>query len=122
MSAFGDQIAGFTRRVETKSKAVFVGVATEVQRSVVNGSPLTGAAGQPVDTGRLKASFIGEFKSATEWELTTDVPYAPAIEDGVGQFGPLTLRSETGGFHSVKLTAANFDRIVEHVVAQQEPS
>jgi hypothetical protein len=85
----------------------------EVQRSVVLGSAITGAPGQPVDTGNLKASWIGEFESATAWALTTKTEYAPFIENGENAYGPFTLRSEVGGFHSVKLTRAGWGRIVD---------
>lgn len=114
--SFSDGINGFTRKLVTKSKADFVSVCGEVQRSVVHGSELTGAPGQPVHTGRLKASWIGEFKDEKTFELTTDVPYAPIIEDNARG---AQLRSAVGGFHSVALTEAGFPAIVAHVAAQQ---
>lgn len=85
----------------------------EVQRSVVLGSEVTGAPGQPVDEGILRGSWIGEFDSSTSWMLSTNVEYAVYIEDGGNDLGPFTLQSEVGGFHSVKLTRSNWDRIVE---------
>lgn len=113
--SFSDQVKGFTAKVDAKNKRVFVGVCTEVQRSVVEGSEITGAPGQPVDSGRLRASWIGEFVDEKTFELTTDVPYAPIIEDNARG---AQLRSSTGGFHSVKLTQAGFNNIVGHVVAE----
>lgn len=115
MTTFRDRLNGVTMRIHARNRAVFVGVATEVQRSVVFGSEITGAPGQPVDTGALRASWIPEFISPTEWQTTTKLEYAEGIENGVGAHGPLTLRSAVGGFHSVALTRAGFGRIVEHV-------
>jgi hypothetical protein len=113
--SFADQVRSFAVKVEAQSKGVIAEAATEVQRSIVFGSEITGAPGQPVQTGNLRDSWIPEFVSPTEWHTSTDVEYAPPIEDGVGEFGPLTLRSTTGGFHSVAATRANFDRIVAYV-------
>jgi hypothetical protein len=102
-------------RLRTTSKALFVGTTTEVQRSIVEGSEITGAPGQPVDTGALKASWIPEFVSESEWQTTTNLDYAPIIEDNLRG---ATLRSPVGGFHSVKRTVAGFPRIVEHVARE----
>ncbi len=116
MGGFRDGIAGFSARVETTSKRVFAGVCAEVQRSVVDGSEITNAPGQPVDTGRLKASWIGEFVSDHEFQLTSDVPYAEAIETNARG---AQLRSSVGGFHSLALTEAGFPAIVATVVARE---
>ena len=114
--SFRDGIAGFSVKVETKSRRVFAGVCAEVQRSVVDGSEITNAPGQPVDTGRLKASWIGEFKDEHTFELTTDVPYAEVIETNARG---AQLRSSVGGFHSVALTKAGFPAIVATVVDRE---
>ena len=96
-------------------KEVLLGVGTEALRSIQEGSELTGAPGQPVDTGALRASWqlIPRADSLT---IGTNVVYAEAIEDGIGKYGPLVLRSQVGGFHSVAQTVANMDRIVAAVV------
>lgn len=114
--SFRDGVAGFSAKVETKSKRVFAGVCAEVQRSVVNGSEITGAPGQPVASGRLKASWIGEFVDEHRFELTTDVPYAEIIETNARG---AELRSSVGGFHSLSLTQAGFGAIVAHVVQRE---
>lgn len=85
----------------------------EVRRSVVFGSELTGAPGQPVQTSDLRTSWIGTRISVGVQELTTAMSYAEYIEDGGNDLGAFTLRSEVGGFHSVKLTVAAWDKIVE---------
>lgn len=112
MSEFSEQVRRWTRQTTTRSREVFVNVANHVHRSVQTGSETTGAPGQPVDTGALRNSWQLTFES-TEALISTGLVYAPPIEDGVGPHGPLTLRSEVGGFHSVALTRAGFDRIVE---------
>jgi hypothetical protein len=97
------------------ARAIFLGVATEAQRSIVEGSELTGAPGQPVDVGYLKGSWSPPVIDGSTATIGTNAEYAEAIEDGIGKYGPLTLRSQVGGFHSVALTIAGMDRIVEHV-------
>lgn len=111
--SFADDLHRFSLTTEDRLNGVFVGVASEVQRSVVEGSELTGAPGQPVDTGNLRTSWHLDFADEATAEISTNVEYAPAIEDGVGPHGPMTLRSAVGGFHSVAQTVNNFDKIVE---------
>ena len=113
--SFERDLESFTSKVERLTKDAFVDATVEVRRSIVEGSTLTGAPGQPVDTGALKASFVDNFTGPTSWQITTNMEYAPPIEDGVGRFGPITLRSSVGGFHSVALTVAGWQRIVDHV-------
>jgi hypothetical protein len=113
--AFRDGINGFIRRVEARHRSVFVGVCTAVHDSIVNGSAVTGAPGQPVDSGNLKASWVPEFVDANTFQTTTNVEYAPIIEHNLRG---ATLRSSVGGFHSVALTVAGFDRIVASEVAK----
>jgi hypothetical protein len=112
--------AASARHQETVRRA-FLRATEEVQRSVVEGSELTGAPGQPVDLGYLKGSFIPDFVSPLRWRLTTNAAYAPSIEDGVSYAHggtPLTLRSPVGGFHSVKLTKAGWPRIVAQIASE----
>lgn len=117
-TSFGDQLREWTATVRAREQAVFVGVVEEVRRSIVEGSEITGAPGQPVDTGTLKASWIVDRPDATTATIATNVEYAPYIEDGGNSRGPFTLRSAVGGFHSVAQTAANIDRIVDVVTAR----
>lgn len=102
-------------KVEANLHLIFLNTATAVRDSVVEGSPVTGAPGQPVDTGNLKSSWQLGFPEPGVAEISTHVEYAPAIEEGVGPHGPMTLRSQVGGFHSVALTRSNFDKLVEDV-------
>lgn len=102
------------REMEQRARAVFLGTAAHLERSIKDGSSLTGAPGQPVQTGNLKRSWQTTFPSQDVAEIATNVIYAPGIEDGVSlKTGKaLTLRSPEGGFHSVKLTVAGFEKIV----------
>lgn len=117
--SFADELTRFAEDTERKTHEVFVSTASAVHSSIVNGDLRTGAPGQPVDTGNLKSSFQLEFESPTVAKISTNVPYAQSIEDGVSYAHgetPLTLRSAVGGFHSVARTAANFDRILDDEV------
>jgi hypothetical protein len=140
--SFADDLKRFELKTSQKSQRAFVGIATAVKGSVVDGSPVTAAPGQPVDTGYLKASWILGFPSATLAEITTNVAYAPYIESRIradfdpkgvtgrygvkgGQIGPALpggstkrRKSVVGGSHSVKLTVAGFERLVDRVVAR----
>jgi hypothetical protein len=132
VGSFRSDVRRFQRVVETRSKAVFVRIAQELRRSIVEGSELTGAPGQPVDTGALKASWVGEFLTAWIWQLTTNIIYAWQIEHGLryatrgnvsgSTLQRLTLRSSVGGWHSVALTLVGFPAIVSYALAQERGS
>jgi hypothetical protein len=117
---FSDDLDRFLADLERRRRDLFVGVATETLRSIQEGSPLTGAPGQPVDTGNLRASWQLLFESETTALIQTNVIYAPGIEEGLSMTTGqrLVQRSPVGGFHSVKMTRAGFQRIVA-AVAQE---
>lgn len=92
--------------------------------SIKYGSTLTGAPGQPVDEGRLLNSWQMEREGKDVIVIGTPEEYAIPIEDGIQAPytrkdgtqvtpGPIVFRSEVGGAHSVALTVAGFDNIVE---------
>lgn len=110
-----------TAHVATVLRQHFVGVVLEAHRSIKEGSELTGASGQPVQTGALRNSWVFEFPTQDSARISTNIEYAQPIEDGVGRFGPLTLRSAVGGFHSIAMTVANIDRIVQAVKRRTMP-
>jgi len=118
MGSFADAVNRFTLTVEARNGALFTGCVEEVARSIVLGSEITGAPGQPVQTGALRASWQTVFESPTRAVIGTNMAYAEAIEDGVGPYGPLTLRSTVGGFHSAKMTIAAWGRIQAAVAAR----
>jgi hypothetical protein len=81
--SFADDVRRFAAKVEAKQREVFVNVASHAHESIVNGSPVTGAPGQPVDTGNLRNSWQLTFPDANTAEITTNVDYAQPVEDNV---------------------------------------
>jgi hypothetical protein len=127
--SFKSDLLGFSVKIQRMERDVFVGVTEEVHKSIVDGSPITGAMGQPVGQygpgynegrvgGALRASWTPAFVDRDTWQTTTHLNYAPGIEDGIGPHGPIELRSTRGGLHSVKTTRVGFSRIVEYVTAK----
>jgi len=76
---FADDLKLFADKVHRRGRQVFVGSVVAVHESVVEGSPLTGAPGQPVDTGFLKSSWIQAFPGEWLGEVSTNVSYAPVV-------------------------------------------
>lgn len=115
--SFSDDIDRFLLKLESREAALLPAVASAVQDSIVNGSPVTGAPGQPVDTGALRASWSLDFPSATEARISTKIEYAPIIEHNLRG---AKLRSQVGGFHSVALTRAGFQKLVDAEVRRMK--
>lgn len=127
---FDKQVRAFGELSRRRALDVVVIAGLEVTRSVVEGSELTGAPGQPVDRGDLRKSWI--FAPRPDgFELTTNFDYAPFIEAGGNSRGPFAppptgtrtrngrlVSSQVGGFHSVKLTASGWSRILAFAVAR----
>lgn len=119
--SYADDVRRFEVKVAAALNGTFVDFVAALKGSIVEGSPITAAPGQPVDTGALRNSWQESVApDLSEATIGTNLVYAPAIEDGVGQFGPLTLRSKVGGFHSVKLTVANADRLLADVAERHK--
>lgn len=120
--SFSDDVRKFADDFRRKHDAVFAGVVTEVHRSIVEGSQITGAPGQPVDTGHLRQSWNISFPDPHTAIVSTNVEYALIIEQNLrgakvsskDKYGK--PKPKIGGFHSVALTFMGFDKIVEHVV------
>jgi hypothetical protein len=124
--SFESDIQRFLAKVEARRHALFLNVASHTLESIKGGDPLTGAPGQPVDTGFLLNSWQLTDESATVKRISTNVAYAPVIEENAraaydprGRPRPKEkggnrphIRSTVGGHHSVKMTRVNFDRIV----------
>jgi hypothetical protein len=120
--AFVSALTDWLGLVESRVQRTFTESATELRRSVVEGSELTGAPGQPVVTGNLRKSWIGEFEGS-KFQLSTNVEYAPLIEDGGSdliRYNPERTppRSAVGGYHSVKTTIMAWPRVAE-IVAER---
>lgn len=124
---YGRALDRFAVLVQNRIKGTLAGVASAVHESIVDGSPLTGAPGQPVDEGTLKNSWQNVIApDSLSAVVGTNVVYAPDIEAGMrvartgqvtGQTAQrLTQRSAVGGFHSVKLTIAGADALQADVV------
>ena len=117
--SFRDGMGRVRLAVRARNRGVFVACVSEATRSIVEGSDLTGAPGQPVDTGNLKASWQTVFVASDRAVIGTNVEYARSIEDGVSYAHggtPITIRSKVGGTHSVQRTVLNWDRIVAAAV------
>jgi hypothetical protein len=112
--SFSDDVKRFGVKVTAVTKDVFVNVASAAKDSIVNGSPVTGAPGQPVDTGALKNSWQLEFMSPTEARISTNIAYAESNEDGIARpgGGPYVQRSPVGGRWSVRLTVLGMPNLV----------
>jgi len=126
---FTDDLKAFAAKVEQRQREIFTGCVDEVHGSITEGSPVTGAPGQPVDTGNLINSWEETFPEQWVGQSATSVRYARAVEEGqqapyTTEAGtevtprPMTLRSGVGGFHSVKMTRAGWGRIVKQVVGE----
>lgn len=107
MSALDD-----ARRVNAKIESglirFFDHLVANTFTSVVDGSPLTASPGQPVDEGVLRGSYEVRRPSLHQAEVSSDVPYARAIEEN---YDNKSFRS--GGPHSVKLTIAGMPNLAE---------
>jgi hypothetical protein len=123
MTAFGEALQRFTAKVETRSQAVFAGVVAGAYESITVGSPITGAPGQPVDEGDLRASWQTNHLAPFVAEVVTNNPYARSNEDGIARpgGGPYRLLSPVGGRHSVKLTVVGIPKILAAEVAKVNP-
>lgn len=77
---FRAQISMWGNRVVGRIDGIVTEVVDETHRSIVYGSVLTGAPGQPVDTGALRDSWRVEWLGLGIAKITTDSPYAWVIE------------------------------------------
>ena len=131
---FDAALNAFSLKIEARNKAVFLSTAAKVHESITVGSATTGAPGQPVDTGFLRASWtLTNMPDGAE--IATNVAYAPVIEhnlrtayDAKGEKGPKRVnpdgsfrrpvKSTVGGHHSVKLTVSAADRLLAEAVRE----
>jgi hypothetical protein len=147
MSTYAQEISRWVGKVQATTQSVVTDAALTVHESIVAGAALTGAPGQPVDTGYLRSSWIVAFDTAPSYPappaavttsgrtdatppppappqgsvgktysatVTTNVEYAPYIEEGLR-----ATRSSVGGPGSVKLTIGAWSRIVDTAAKRQ---
>ena len=120
----------FTVKLEAEiPKEILPNFASAIQESIQKGSTITGSPGQPVGQygpgyhegevgGELLASWQLTFPTADTARVTTNSNHAVANEEGFTEDGrPYTQRSSVGGRHSVALTLAGAQRLLDHVVA-----
>lgn len=81
--------------------------------SIKNGSPITGAPGQPVKTGKLRSSWKLVWVNQYAFDIFSNVEYASIIE--FNSRGA-KLRSHVGGFHSVAITTMNYNLIIKYAL------
>lgn len=122
MTAFKDNAAIFHRTLrrhaqmaKDREQLLYSRSVDHAETSIRFGSPVTGAPGQPVRSGKLRDSYhqIGDKKTQSIVILSL-LPYANVIENN---FRRATLRSKVGGWHSVKITRLNFRLIIEYELA-----
>lgn len=130
MTAFADQIRDFAVKVEARTETAFANIIASTFDSIVNGSELTGAPGQPVGEygpgyhpgevgGDLKASWQLSDVTPTSGLISTNSEHAVQNEYGISATdGPYVQRTSIGGRHSVAQTIANFDKIVDAEAAK----
>lgn len=123
----------FTMKLDQKDRALVPALTSAAYESIVEGSPVTGAPGQPVGQygpgyhegevgGDLRTSWQVEFPDGEHGRVITKSLHAMQNEDGITRLkggalgGPYVQRSSVGGRHSVKLTIMNWPRLVDHVV------
>lgn len=108
---FLSDIARHQLNRDRRYRKIFIACTEEVTRSVVEGSEITGAPGQPVQFGTLKGSWIPSFPAPDVWRLVTKLVYAPVIE----VLPEASIRSPVGGTRSVAKTITGWPKIVEVV-------
>lgn len=108
---FSDDLRRHRANRDRRYREIFVACTEEVKRSVVEGSTITGAPGQPVQEGTLKGSWIGSFVNPDLWRFVTKIVYAPVVE----VLPEASIKSAVGGPRSVAKTRTGWPKIVDHV-------
>ena len=126
--SFDGDLSRFAVKLDRTMTGLLPAVAAAVHESIVSGSELTGAPGQPVGQygpgyhvgevgGTLKQSYTISFPAPDVAVVGTNLVYAPMNEYGVTESGaPYRQRSSVGGRYSVALTRAGFGALVDHEV------
>lgn len=112
---FLDDVKGFARDVVAIEEKVFDTGIELAFESIVHGSTLTAAPGQPVRTGQLRDSWEIERVSPDVAVLSSDHPAAMDIEEDAEH-----AHYSNHGPHSVKLTEAGIDPIAAEALRRTE--
>lgn len=119
---FGPSAADFARGLRRfgdlmieRETRLYRAAVDHVERSIKDGSAVTGAPGQPIQSGNLyrawhRAGSLGAQNVAIVCDVIM-APYAGKIEH---RTGGITIRSSVGGAHSIKITRLNFPLIIRH--------
>lgn len=105
--SFDSDIDSFIAHMEEEKERIETAAAAEVFRSVVFGSEITGAPGQPVHSGELRDSWT-MVKGENETVISSDHHAAVPVEEN---WSNVTFHNH--GPHSVALTEAGWQRIVD---------
>lgn len=114
---FSADIARFKGKLAGQVEQIFVGGIALTKTSIVHGSPITGAPGQPEASGALADSWRDE-RDGDRATILTGHPGAPTIEAGTREGRALVLHGSGGGFHSLELTRTGWPRIVDTVASE----
>lgn len=96
---FAADLQRFQVLVAKRSTELMLNLVPALHKSITEGSSVTGAPGQPVDTGALRASWQYEFSpTMTTATIGTNLGYAPVIEYGLrSKYDPRGDYGRTGG-------------------------
>lgn len=111
--SFERQMQNAVGVINARYHSVYRAITDHLAKSILYGSAVTGAPGQPVDTRRLLESWRIQ-RGDESFRIFTNLFYAPIIEDN--RRGA-QLRSKVGGFHSLKLTRAGYKAVVRYELA-----
>jgi hypothetical protein len=128
---FARDVLRFVTQTKAVTREVYVSIATKAHASIKEGSAVTGAPGQPVDSGFLRNSWILAI-GPTEARIQTNVAYAPVIEyndrsqyndqgkmpEPVEGVTRKPIKSTVGGHHSVRLTIAGASALQAQAVRE----
>jgi hypothetical protein len=144
--SYAEDVRRWIDRTKVRTRDTFTDAALQVHESIVAGASLTGAPGQPVDTGNLRASWVVSFGTEPTYPppvegnrsgRTDATPPSPTPPQGaVGQALTASVTTNVayaeyieeglkgqvslvGGPGSVKLTRAAWGRIVDTAAKRQ---
>jgi len=109
--SFASDVAAHQARLRERFAALEMAVVDHVEMSIKVGCSVTGAPGQPVDTGALLSSYQREEVAPHVTEIASTLVYAPVIE--TNERGAV-FKSAVGGAHSIAMTRVGFPALVDH--------